>query len=141
MAVVTNKKHTRKDEVREIIRAEDQWEPIGHTPMPEIPDLRNWDMRLMKTYKPFYAPMCDLCCFCTYGKCDLTGDKRGACGIDISTQHNAIDFIESISDFVCVRRRSSSPGANEAESLRQNPKSLHKEDETGACQVADHYTR
>jgi acetyl-CoA decarbonylase/synthase complex subunit alpha len=86
MAVVTKKKNTRKDEVREIIRAEDTWEPIGHTPMPEIPDLRNWDMRLMKTYKPFYAPMCDLCCFCTYGKCDLTGDKRGACGIDISTQ-------------------------------------------------------
>jgi acetyl-CoA decarbonylase/synthase complex subunit alpha len=86
MAVVTKKKHTRKDEVKEIIRAEDQWEPLGHTPMPEIPDLRNWDMRLMKTYKPFYAPMCDLCCFCTYGKCDLTGDKRGACGIDISAQ-------------------------------------------------------
>ena len=86
MAVVTKKKNTRKDEVKEIIRAEDQWEPIGHTPMPELPDLRNWDMRLMKTYKPFYAPMCDLCCFCTYGKCDLTGDKRGACGIDISAQ-------------------------------------------------------
>jgi acetyl-CoA decarbonylase/synthase complex subunit alpha len=86
MAVVTKKKHTRKDEVKEIIRGEDPWEPIGHTPMPEIPDLRNWDMRLLKTYKPFYAPMCDLCCFCTYGKCDLTGDKRGACGIDISTQ-------------------------------------------------------
>jgi acetyl-CoA decarbonylase/synthase complex subunit alpha len=90
MAVVTKKKHTRKDEVQEIIRAEDQWEPVGHTPMPEIPDLRNWDMRLLKTYKPFYAPMCDLCCFCTYGKCDLTGDKRGACGIDISTQQARI---------------------------------------------------
>jgi len=86
MALVTKKKHTRRDKVNEIIRAEDNWEPVGHTPMPELPDLRNWDMRLMKTYKPFYAPMCDLCCFCTYGKCDLTGDKRGACGIDISTQ-------------------------------------------------------
>jgi acetyl-CoA decarbonylase/synthase complex subunit alpha len=86
MAVVSKKKNLRKDTVNEIIRAQDNWEPVGHTPMPEIPDLRNWDMRLMKTYKPFYAPMCDLCCFCTYGKCDLTGDKRGACGIDISTQ-------------------------------------------------------
>ncbi len=85
MAVVT-KKHTRKDEINEIIRAEDKWEPVGHTPMPDILSLRNWDMRLMKTYKPYYSPMCDLCCFCTYGKCDLTGDKRGACGIDISTQ-------------------------------------------------------
>ncbi len=86
MAVVPKKKNLRKDRVNEIIRAEDKWEPVGHTPMPDIPDLRNWDMRLMKTYKPFYAPVCDLCCFCTYGKCDLTGDKRGACGIDISTQ-------------------------------------------------------
>ena len=80
------KKHTRKDDVNEIIRADDKWEPVGHTPMPEIPDLRNWDMRLMKQYKPFYAPMCDMCCFCTYGKCDLTGDKKGACGINISAQ-------------------------------------------------------
>ena len=86
MAVAAKKKNLRKDTVNKIIRAEDNWEPVGHTPMPEIPDLRNWDMRLMKTYKPFYAPMCDLCCFCTYGKCDLTGDKRGACRIDISTQ-------------------------------------------------------
>ncbi|MBM3119050.1 MAG: CO dehydrogenase/acetyl-CoA synthase complex subunit epsilon [Chloroflexi bacterium] len=90
MAVVTKKKNLRKETVDEIIRAEDKWEPVGHTPMPELPDLRNWDMRLLKTYKPFYAPMCDLCCFCTYGKCDLTGDKRGACGIDISTQQARI---------------------------------------------------
>jgi acetyl-CoA decarbonylase/synthase complex subunit alpha len=90
MAVVTKKKNLRQDMVNKIIRAEDKWEPVGHTPMPELPDLRNWDMRLLKTYKPFYAPMCDLCCFCTYGKCDLTGDKRGACGIDISTQQARI---------------------------------------------------
>ncbi len=87
---VTEKKRTRKDEVYKIIKAEDKWEPIGHTPMPELPDLRNWDMRLLKTYKPFYAPMCDLCCFCTYGKCDLTGDKRGACGITYQAQQARI---------------------------------------------------
>ncbi len=87
---VSEKKRTRKDEVYKIIRAEDKWEPIGHTPMPALPDLRNWDLRLLKTYKPFYAPFCDLCCFCTYGKCDLTGDKRGACGIDIATQQARI---------------------------------------------------
>ncbi len=89
MAVVA-KKNLRRETVNEIIRAEDKWEPVGHTPMPELPDLRNWDMRLLKTYKPFYAPMCDLCCFCTYGKCDLTGDKKGACGIDISAQQARI---------------------------------------------------
>jgi anaerobic carbon-monoxide dehydrogenase, CODH/ACS complex subunit alpha len=80
------KKTARMKKVEGIIRAEDTWEPVGHTPMPEISDLRNWDMRLLKTYKPFYAPFCDMCCFCTYGKCDLTGDKRGACGIDIAAQ-------------------------------------------------------
>ena len=84
--MAVEKKNFRKDKVNKIIRADETWEPVGHTPMPELPDLRNWDMRLLKTYKPFYAPTCDLCCFCTYGKCDLTGDKRGACGIDISTQ-------------------------------------------------------
>jgi len=81
------KEITRKlEEIREKIKAEIPWEPVGPTPMPEIPDLRSWDMRLLKTYKPFYAPFCDLCCFCTYGKCDLTENRRGACGIDIATQ-------------------------------------------------------
>jgi acetyl-CoA decarbonylase/synthase complex subunit alpha len=81
------KELTRKlKEVHEKIKAEIPWEPIGHTPMPEISDLRSWDMKLLQTYKPFYAPFCDLCCFCTYGKCDLTEDRRGACGIDIGTQ-------------------------------------------------------
>jgi len=87
---VTAKRKTRKDEKLEIIQAEDLWESVGPTPMPELPDLRNWDMRLLKTYKPFYAPFCDLCCFCTYGKCDLTRGKRGACGIDIATQQGRI---------------------------------------------------
>jgi len=58
--------------------------------MPEIPDLRSWDMRLLKTYKPWYAPFCDLCCLCTYGKCDLTENRRGACGLDIATQQARI---------------------------------------------------
>ena len=81
------KKMTEKEkEVRKLIRADDLWEPVGPTPMPEIPDLRSWDMRLLKTYKPWYAPFCDLCCLCTYGKCDLTEGRRGACGLDIATQ-------------------------------------------------------
>ncbi|MFH1087803.1 MAG: acetyl-CoA decarbonylase/synthase complex subunit alpha, partial [Chloroflexota bacterium] len=80
------KKTNKQIEKEKFIRAEDTWEPVGHTPLPDMTDLRNWDMRLMKTYKPVYSPFCDLCCFCTYGKCDLTGNKRGACGIDISAQ-------------------------------------------------------
>jgi len=76
----------RLEEVKKIIRAEEDWEPVGPTPMPHVSDLRNWDRRLLSTYKPFYAPFCDLCCLCTFGKCDLTGTNRGACGIDIATQ-------------------------------------------------------
>lgn len=78
-----NKKLT---EIYQKIKGDIPWEPIGQTPMPEIADLRNWDMRLLQTYKPWYAPFCDLCCFCNFGKCDLTENRRGACGIDIATQ-------------------------------------------------------
>lgn len=85
------KELTRKlEEVYKKIKAEIPWEPVGHTPMPEIPDLRNWDMRLLKNYAPWYAPFCDLCCLCTYGKCDLTETRRGGCGIDIGTQQGRI---------------------------------------------------
>ncbi|RJS71233.1 MAG: CO dehydrogenase/acetyl-CoA synthase complex subunit epsilon [Candidatus Syntrophoarchaeum sp. WYZ-LMO15] len=61
-------------------------EPMGPTPKPGIEDLRDWDMILLKRYPPMYAPICDVCCLCTYGKCDLTGNKKGACGIDMKTQ-------------------------------------------------------
>jgi acetyl-CoA decarbonylase/synthase complex subunit alpha len=85
------KEITRKlEEIHEKIKAEVPWEPVGPTPMPEIPDLRSWDMRLLKTYAPWYAPFCDLCCLCTYGKCDLTETRRGGCGIDIGTQQGRL---------------------------------------------------
>ncbi len=43
MAENKTAKH-RREEVNKIIRADDLWEPVGPTPMPEFPDLRNWDM-------------------------------------------------------------------------------------------------
>ena len=84
------KKTRKRQRIEDTIRASDPWEPVGQTPMPDIPDLRNWDMRLMKTYPPLYAPFCDVCCFCTYGKCDLTAGRRGGCGIDIAGQQGRI---------------------------------------------------
>ncbi len=73
---------------------EDTWaEPMGPTPFPSLTDLREWDMRLLRRYKPFYMPDCDLCCLCTYGKCDLTAGKRGACGLDIGAQSSRIVLI------------------------------------------------
>ena len=65
-------------------------EPMGPTPMPSLTTLRDWDMALLNKYKPFYMPACDLCCLCTYGKCDLTAGKRGACGLDIGAQSSRI---------------------------------------------------
>jgi anaerobic carbon-monoxide dehydrogenase, CODH/ACS complex subunit alpha len=63
---------------------------IGPTIKPNVTDLRSWDMKLLERYEPFYAPFCDMCCLCTYGKCDLTGGKKGACGIDIKAQQARI---------------------------------------------------
>ncbi|MEM2103212.1 MAG: acetyl-CoA decarbonylase/synthase complex subunit alpha, partial [Candidatus Bathyarchaeia archaeon] len=70
---------------------EEKWaEPMGPTPFPSVTALRDWDLKLLQRYKPFYMPFCDLCCLCTYGKCDLTGNKRGACGIDMAGQQSRI---------------------------------------------------
>jgi acetyl-CoA decarbonylase/synthase complex subunit alpha len=65
-------------------------EPMGPTPFPSITDLRDWDFKLLQRYKPFYLPFCDVCCLCTFGKCDLTGDKRGACGLNMAAQQSRI---------------------------------------------------
>jgi len=68
---------------------EEKWaEPVGPTPFPSITELREWDLQLLKRYRPLYMPFCDVCCLCTLGKCDLTGDKRGACGIDMAAQQS-----------------------------------------------------
>ena len=70
---------------------DDSWtEPMGPTPMPSMSTLRDWDLKLLERYKPFYMPDCDLCCLCTFGKCDLTAGKRGACGLDIGAQSSRI---------------------------------------------------
>lgn len=73
--------------IGEIVEEEEEWkEPMGPTPFPDVTDLRSWDHTLLNRHKPFYAPFCDMCCFCTFGKCDLTDGKRGACGIRIDAQ-------------------------------------------------------
>jgi len=70
---------------------EETWvEPIGPTAFPSITGLREWDLKLLQRYQPFYLPFCDVCCLCTFGKCDLTRDKRGACGLNMSAQQSRI---------------------------------------------------
>ena len=73
---------------------DEEWEePMGPTPFPSVGTLRDWDKKLLERYKPFYMPLCDLCCLCTYGKCDLTGDKKGACGLTLAAQQSRIVLI------------------------------------------------
>ncbi|MGQ9640084.1 MAG: CO dehydrogenase/acetyl-CoA synthase complex subunit alpha [Candidatus Bathyarchaeia archaeon] len=70
---------------------EEEWaEPVGPTPSPSLATLRDWDLKLLKKYRPMYLPYCDVCCLCTMGKCDLSKGKRGACGLDMSTQQSRI---------------------------------------------------
>jgi len=69
---------------------ETEWEPMGPSPNPHVPTLRNWFFQLMDRYKPFYMPICDMCCLCTYGKCNLSKGRTGACGINMETQQARI---------------------------------------------------
>ncbi|MEM0503335.1 MAG: CO dehydrogenase/acetyl-CoA synthase complex subunit alpha [Archaeoglobaceae archaeon] len=71
--------------IGEIAEEEEEWEALGPTPKPGILELREWDHKLLERYEPFYAPMQDFCNLCTMGPCDLSFNKKGACGIDLRT--------------------------------------------------------
>lgn len=75
-------------------KGKEKAELSGPTPKPEIINLRDWDFKLLERYPPSYAPQCDMCCMCTFGKCDLTGNKEGACGIDLET-HQARQVLQT----------------------------------------------
>ncbi|MCD4806740.1 MAG: CO dehydrogenase/acetyl-CoA synthase complex subunit alpha [Methanococcoides sp.] len=65
---------------------------MGPTVKPGVSSLRDWDHNILDRYNPVYTPMCDQCCYCTFGPCDLSGNKEGACGIDLAG-HNAREFM------------------------------------------------
>ena len=68
-----------------VVKEEEEWDqPMGPFPKPGVATLRDWDFKLANRYKIFYAPADDTCTLCTYGPCDLTGNKRGACGLDMA---------------------------------------------------------
>ncbi|MEM4165425.1 MAG: hypothetical protein QXJ86_06240, partial [Nitrososphaerales archaeon] len=82
--------------VGRFVESEDWAEPMGPTPYPTIMDLREWDLKLLKRYQPFYSPLSDFCEFCTFGKCDLTAGKRGACGIDMAGHIGKWSLLQSV---------------------------------------------
>ncbi len=61
----------------------------------DYPKLREWDFKLLSYFKPFYAPLCDMCCMCTLGKCELSENRKGACGINLEKQQSRIALTTS----------------------------------------------
>ncbi|WP_457614271.1 CO dehydrogenase/acetyl-CoA synthase complex subunit alpha [Methanopyrus sp.] len=61
------------------------FEPEGEGPIPypTVSDIADWDRKLFARYRVAAFPICDMCCMCTYGRCNLAEGRRGACGIDI----------------------------------------------------------
>ena len=84
-------------QIGNIVDGDKEWaEPMGPTPYPSLTDLRDWDMRLLKRYPAFYSPLSDFCEFCTYGKCDLTAGKEGACGIDMESHMGKWSLLQCV---------------------------------------------
>ncbi|MHA1146437.1 MAG: CO dehydrogenase/acetyl-CoA synthase complex subunit alpha [Candidatus Helarchaeota archaeon] len=76
-------------------------EPMGPQPMPSYMDLRDWYHILNNRYKPMYAPLCDMCCLCTFGKCDMSNGKKGACGLGLEAQQSRIVLIACLMGCSC----------------------------------------
>jgi acetyl-CoA decarbonylase/synthase complex subunit alpha len=93
---------TFEDMIIEFGKIEEEWdEPMGPTPKPNLLALRSWDRKLLERYEPFYTPICDMCCHCAFGKCDLSGGKKGACGITIRAQQARQIALESAIGTAC----------------------------------------
>lgn len=77
--------------------AEDEWdEPAGPYHMPGIVELRKWDHRLLDRYDSSYEPTLDICEICTFGPCDLSDGKRGACGQTISNHTARLNLVGTV---------------------------------------------
>ncbi|MFQ6118686.1 MAG: CO dehydrogenase/acetyl-CoA synthase complex subunit alpha [Methanosarcinales archaeon] len=87
--------------IGELVELEEDWEPIGPTIKPGIISLRSWDYKLLERYNPVYTPTSDLCDLCTYGKCDLTGNKEGACGINLEAQQGRMALLTAVMGAAC----------------------------------------
>ena len=81
--------------------AKEELGPMGPTPFPTIAAVRDWSFTLFDRYEPVYTPMCDQCCYCTFGPCNLEGNKRGACGLDMKGQTAREFFLRCITGCAC----------------------------------------
>ena len=88
-----------------VVKEAEEWDQeMGACPKPGVATLRSWDHILANRYKIMYAPADDTCTLCTYGPCDLTGNKRGACGIDQAGACGKIVLIACLMGYLCALR-------------------------------------
>jgi len=64
---------------------------------PSVSDLREWDRILLSRYKPVYnTKVCEKCCFCAFGPCDLSKGRKGACGMTLEEQQSRFSLLLAI---------------------------------------------
>lgn len=61
-------------------------EEKSYQPMPSVDKLREWDRKLLNRYHPKSFPLNTNCTFCAFGPCDLTNNRKGACGMKLDIQ-------------------------------------------------------
>jgi len=76
--------------IGELVELEEDWEPIGPTLKPGIISLRSWDYKLLGRYNPVYTPTSD-----------LTGNKEGACGINLEAQQGRMALLTAVMGAAC----------------------------------------
>jgi len=90
-----------KEVAKEAKEVKEELGPMGPTPFPTTAAVRDWSFTLFDRYEPVYTPMCDQCCYCTFGPCNLEGNKRGACGLDMKGQTAREFFLRCITGCAC----------------------------------------
>jgi len=80
---MTIKTKNLKISIGEVEEEREYNELEGPTPNPDIADLRDWDLKLLNRYKPEYYGFIRQCQFCALGPCDLSDNRKGACGITL----------------------------------------------------------
>ncbi len=73
----------------------------GPYPCPTLSDLKDWDRRLFSRYRIAAFPICDMCCLCTFGRCNLAEGRRGACGIDLRAHAARMTTIKTCIGAAC----------------------------------------
>ncbi|MDI6730754.1 MAG: 4Fe-4S dicluster domain-containing protein, partial [Candidatus Altarchaeum sp.] len=69
-----------------LIKGENKLEPAGKFINPNVTDLRNWDANLLGRFKPKYYAFIQQCQYCAFGPCDLSKNRKGACGMQLNPQ-------------------------------------------------------